>query len=78
MAARTLIACGYNSGRRFRNVVAIRSGPDGIHTFFPLWMKNDSMPALFKDGGDLGDRENGDTLWACGQMDLGEIWPFRH
>ena len=38
-------------------------------------VENDSMPALFLDGGGLGGKENGGALWACGQMDLGEVWP---
>ena len=34
------------------------------------------MPALLLGGGGLGDKENGCALWACGQMDPGEVWPF--
>ena len=36
------------------------------------------MPAVFLICGDLGDNEHGGALWACGQMDLREVWPFGH
>ena len=39
-------------------------------------VENDSMPALFLSGGGLGGKEIGAAVWACGQMDLGEIWPL--
>ena len=49
-----------------------------MRAFFPLWMKNDSMPASCLHGEGLGDRENVGALWACGQMNPGGVWPFGH
>ena len=45
---------------------------------FFLMDGNDSMPAAFLDGGGVADKENGGALWACGQTDLGDVWPFGH
>ena len=45
---------------------------------FLYLVENDSIPALFFGGGGLGDKENGGALRACGQMNLGEVWPFGH
>ena len=52
--------------------------PPGAGFSFQTLMKSDSMPTVFPDGGGLCDKENGDALWVCGQVDFEEIWPLGH
>ena len=62
----------------FRCGYWLRGEPSVRHAFFPLWLENDAMPAICLHGGGLDDGEDVDALWACGQVNLGEVWPFGH